>query len=387
MASSTSLPIVLGDTSVSFNGTAAPLYYVSSTQVNAQVPFDLAVGTINVQVRRGSMISATMTVHVGAFSPGIFTDQAGTGAILHAGNFSVVSAGAPARVGEFILIFATGLGSLRTPFPSGMPAPSNPPADTLITPIVTIGGLSATVGFSGLAPGFVGLYQLNVQVPASLASGNQPVQILAGGHGGRDALDGQRMTEAIFWSAFVCIVYVYGGYPLLLAVWRWLAPRPVRKQYHEPTVSLVIAMFNESRNVAQKMRNCFELDYPSAKLQIIVSLDAPTDGTDALMRSYERVDVVSSAIRIGKAASLNNGVAKATGDIVLFADSRQHFEKNVVREIVANFADESVGAVSGELILLDQDGQEASDGAGAYWRYEKKIRRMESAIHSVPGAT
>lgn len=195
------------------------------------------------------------------------------------------------------------------------------------------------------------------------------------------------MTEAIFWSAFVCIVYVYAGYPLLLAVWRRLAPRPVHKQYHEPTVSLVIAMFNESRNVGQKMRNCFELDYPSDKLQIIVSLDAPTDGTDALMRSYERVDVVSSGIRIGKAASLNNGVAKATGDIVLFADSRQHFEKNVVREIVANFADESVGAVSGELILLDQHGKEASDGTGAYWRYEKKIRRMESAIHSVPGAT
>jgi uncharacterized protein (TIGR03437 family) len=181
-ALSTPLLTVMADTSVTFNGILAPLYYVSSTQVNAQVPFDLSPGTVSVQVRRGSMVSATKTITLGAFSPGIFTlDPAGTGAILHAGNFSLVGAGAPARVGEFILIYATGLGSLRTPFPSGAPAPSDPPAETLITPIVTIGGLSARVSFSGLAPGFVGLYQLNVQVPDSLASGNQPVQILGGG--------------------------------------------------------------------------------------------------------------------------------------------------------------------------------------------------------------
>jgi biofilm PGA synthesis N-glycosyltransferase PgaC len=197
------------------------------------------------------------------------------------------------------------------------------------------------------------------------------------------------MVEALFWTSLSCIVYVYVGYPLLLIVWRRVAPRPVHKRYQEPSVSLVVAMHNERANARLKMENCFELDYPADKLQVIVSLDAPTDGTDALLRDYAagRVDVVHSPIRIGKAAALNSGVAIATGEILLFADARQQFDKRAVRELVANFADESVGSVSGELLFLDEQGKETSDAVGAYWRYEKKLRAMESDIHSVPGAS
>lgn len=197
------------------------------------------------------------------------------------------------------------------------------------------------------------------------------------------------MAEAIFWIALGCTAYVYAGYPLLLLVWRWWDGRPVRKRYQEPSVSLVIAMHNERNNVQPKMQNCFELDYPPAKLQVIVSLDAPTDGTEALVREYAGmgVEVVYSSVHRGKAETLNRGVAIASGEIVLFADSRQMFDKRAVRELVANFADASVGAASGELVLLDEQGKETSDAAGAYWRYEKGLRGMESGIHSVPGAT
>jgi len=180
-ASSASWPIAIGDTSVTFNGVAAPLYYVSSGQINAQVPFELGLGRVSVQVKLGNQVSAPQTITLQAFSPGIFTlDSAGTGAILHA-DYALVSSSAPAQPGETVLIFATGLGSLRTPVPSGTPAPSNPPAETLDTPIVVIGGSSSQVTFSGLAPGFVGLYQVNVQVPLSLAAGDQTVQISAEG--------------------------------------------------------------------------------------------------------------------------------------------------------------------------------------------------------------
>jgi poly-beta-1,6-N-acetyl-D-glucosamine synthase len=197
------------------------------------------------------------------------------------------------------------------------------------------------------------------------------------------------MVEAIFWTSLTCIAYVYAGYPLLLMAWRRLAYRPVQKRYQELSVSLVVAMHNERTNARLKMENCFELDYPADKLQVIVSLDAPTDGTEALIRDYARlgVDVVYSPVRIGKAAALNSGVAMATGEILLFADARQQFDKSAVRELVANFADESVGSVSGGLILVDEQGKEASDAVGAYWRYEKGLRAMESDIHSVPGAS
>jgi biofilm PGA synthesis N-glycosyltransferase PgaC len=197
------------------------------------------------------------------------------------------------------------------------------------------------------------------------------------------------MVEAIFWTALTCIAYVYVGYPVLLMVWRKVAQRPVDKRYQEPSVSLVIAMHNERNDVRPKMRNCFELDYPADRLQVIVSLDAPTDGTDILVREYagQGVDIFYSPVRRGKAAALNSGVTMATGEVVLFADARQQFEKGALRELVANFTDKSVGAVSGELILLDEQAREASDAVGAYWRYEKGLRAMESGIHSVPGAT
>jgi biofilm PGA synthesis N-glycosyltransferase PgaC len=197
------------------------------------------------------------------------------------------------------------------------------------------------------------------------------------------------MAEAIFWTALAGIAYVYVGYPLLLLAWRRWGRRPVRKRYQEPSVSLVIAMRNERKNVQAKMQNCFELDYPSGQLQVIVSLDAPTDGTEALVRDYagKGVEVVYSPVHDGKAEALNRGVAMATGEILVFADARQQFAKRAVRELVANFADASVGAVSGELVLLDEQAQEDSSAAGAYWRYEKGLRAMESDIHSVPGAT
>jgi uncharacterized protein (TIGR03437 family) len=115
-------------------------------------------------------------------SPGLFIiDQASSaGAALHAEDFSLVNSDSPARPSEFLLIYCTGLGPLRITVNSGQTAPSVPPlAETVYSPTVSIAGLSANVTYSGLAPGFVGLYQIKVQVPAGLSAGTQPVQISA----------------------------------------------------------------------------------------------------------------------------------------------------------------------------------------------------------------
>jgi|SRR5215471_1526503 len=198
-----------------------------------------------------------------------------------------------------------------------------------------------------------------------------------------------QFAEVIFWTALAIISYVYFGYPLLLLAWTKFGRRPVQKRPYEPTVALVIVMHNESANVHAKLQNCLSLDYPQEKLQIIVSLDAPNDNTEALVREYcdSGVAVICSHTRRGKAAAINRGMTIAKGEVVVFADARQRFERNAIRELVANFADPSVGAVSGELILLDNDGREAANAVGLYWRYEKAIRSMESEIHSVPGAS
>jgi cellulose synthase/poly-beta-1,6-N-acetylglucosamine synthase-like glycosyltransferase len=175
----------------------------------------------------------------------------------------------------------------------------------------------------------------------------------------------------------------------VLAIHRRFRARPVKKEYREPQVSIVIAAHNEGARIGKKIENCLELDYPRRKLQIIVSLDGPTDGTEFVVWKYAArgVEMVHSREHCGKAAALNRAMRRANGEIVVFADVRQTFDRSAIRELVANFADHRVGAASGELLLLDEAEQEAKTDVGLYWRYEKALRSMESEIHSVAGAT
>jgi uncharacterized protein (TIGR03437 family) len=185
------LPFSISGTSVTFNGTPAPLFYVSPTQINAQAPFNLPVGQVQIQVQRGTAASSTVTAPVAPFSPGIFIVDynANTGAIVHTADYSVVTAANPAKPGETLAIFATGLGPVNQNVSSGVAAPAVPPlAYTTSTPSVMIGGTPVDPSFSGLAPGFVGLYQVNVAVPTGLAAGTASVQINVGGMGSNTAI-------------------------------------------------------------------------------------------------------------------------------------------------------------------------------------------------------
>jgi cellulose synthase/poly-beta-1,6-N-acetylglucosamine synthase-like glycosyltransferase len=195
--------------------------------------------------------------------------------------------------------------------------------------------------------------------------------------------------QLVFWLSFAFVCYVYFGYPAVLVIWRRVSARPVEKRYWEPPVSVVIAAHNERHNIEDKLANCLSLDYPGRKLQIIVSLDGSTDGSEFVIWKYAKrgVELVHSRQHTGKAGALNRAMRRATGDIVVFADVRQKFDRRAIRELVADFFDDSIGAVSGELLLLDESRQEASTDVGLYWRYEKALRSLESDIHSVAGAS
>jgi len=179
VASGAPYPRTLGETTVTFNGFSAPLFYVSPGQINAQLPFEVFPGIATVQVKRGTMTSTLGTVSVANVSPGIFImDQTTSqGAILRA-NFSLVGPTNPVRSGETVLIYATGLGQLQGFARTGDPSPV---VNTTTLPVVRIGGLIANVSYSGTAPGFAGLYQVNVAIPSGLAPGNQQVQISMNG--------------------------------------------------------------------------------------------------------------------------------------------------------------------------------------------------------------
>lgn len=190
----------------------------------------------------------------------------------------------------------------------------------------------------------------------------------------------------VFWVTATLIGYAYVGYPLLLAIAG--RRKPVLAQPSTPGVSIVIAAHNEEANLPRKLQSLRLLDYPRDLLQIIIVSDGSSDRTAELLRiAGDEVLPVLLDQPVGKAEALNRGVALATGEIVVFFDMRQTTDPNAVRELVSCFADPSVGAVSGELVLENADGSPSPDGLGIYWKIEKLTRKLESETGSVVGAT
>jgi biofilm PGA synthesis N-glycosyltransferase PgaC len=194
----------------------------------------------------------------------------------------------------------------------------------------------------------------------------------------------------IFWIALLLLAYIHVGYPAAAWVRASLRPLAHRQLPVEPTVTVIVVAYNEASRIASRLDNLLALDYPKDKLQIILASDGSTDETPDRARRYEESGVVVCDFhnRRGKAAVLNDVVPSARGEIVVLADARQQYDRRAIRALVANFADLSVGAVSGELVMRP-DSARASVGKGAsfYWRYEKFIRRNESRAGSTVGAT
>jgi|GEM_PF-2386093 len=192
VATSLPLPTTLGGVSIEVNGFPAPLIFVSPNQINFQTPWEIADQEwVDVVVRKNGEVSDPERVFVTPFDPGLFSlnqTGSGQGAILIAGTAVVpapedaVPGGRPARAGEFLSLFAVGLGPVENQPLSGAVAPVNPFATTKLTPRVTIGGLEAQVLFSGLAPGLAGVYQVNAGIPEGVATGGAvEVQMTIGG--------------------------------------------------------------------------------------------------------------------------------------------------------------------------------------------------------------
>ena len=199
--------------------------------------------------------------------------------------------------------------------------------------------------------------------------------------------------EYLFWISAALIGYVYVGYPLLVAGLAGMVGRAPRKAAYPvgawPSISIVIAARNEASRLPDRVANLLEADYPGRR-EIIVVSDGSTDGTADVLQPLRGYLTLIEVPRGGKARALNAGVAAAKGDLVVFADARQRFALDALRELVANFADPSVGGATGELVLdCETAAAESSvgDGVGLYWKYEKWQRRNESLLRSTLGAT
>lgn len=197
------------------------------------------------------------------------------------------------------------------------------------------------------------------------------------------------MMEAIFWFNALFIMYTYFGYPVMLSFAAILKIRDVNKREQKPMVSVVIAARNEENTIKGRIEDIFHQKYPHDRLEIIVSSDGSNDKTNEIVSSYpdSRVKLVFSEINFGKAEALNRALIVAKGEVVVFTDARQRFRGDAIQQLVANFSDLSVGCVSGELLLLQDQESRINAEMGAYWSYEKWIRKKESKTGSVVGAT
>jgi len=186
------MPLTLGGVNVTMGGVSVPLFYVSPGQLNFQVPLFTLTGqaSTTLTVSHGDSTS-TFTMLLKPYAPALFTtNQGGSGqaSTLIAGTASLaapkgaVAGSRPARIGEYIEIYATGLGDVSNRPSLGAASSGEPLAGTLAPPTVTVGGVPAEVTFSGLAPGYAGLYQVNVRIPEGAPTGSAvPIALTIGG--------------------------------------------------------------------------------------------------------------------------------------------------------------------------------------------------------------
>jgi poly-beta-1,6-N-acetyl-D-glucosamine synthase len=201
------------------------------------------------------------------------------------------------------------------------------------------------------------------------------------------------VIKILIWLSIVLVFYSYIGYALLI----WLYLR-VKKQFNrditkndpgfEPPVSLVVAAFNEEDVIKNKIENCLALDYPRDKLKIVFVADGSTDNTPAIIKNYPRIELLYKSERLGKVAAINRAMEGISTEFVIFCDANTFLNENCIKEIVKHYSDEKIGAVAGEKKVIAAAGQNkpAKDGEGLYWKYESKLKKIDSDFYTVVGA-
>jgi cellulose synthase/poly-beta-1,6-N-acetylglucosamine synthase-like glycosyltransferase len=196
---------------------------------------------------------------------------------------------------------------------------------------------------------------------------------------------------AVFWASVGLALYAYAGYPVLVwALSRALGRRPDPPTVADaelPAVSLLVAAYNEEREIGDRVVNALKQDYPPGMLEVVVATDGCTDRTNEVVRPFtgRGVRLLDYPVRRGKAAALNDAFREVAGDVVVLSDANTYFSHPaVVRCLARWFADPAVGAVCGRLVLTDPVTGTNVDGL--YWRYETFLKLCEARLGGLLGS-
>lgn len=202
------------------------------------------------------------------------------------------------------------------------------------------------------------------------------------------------MTATLFWVCLAIVFYTYLGYGIVLYL-LVLAKRLFTKAKPQadipdeclPAVTLMVCAYNEEDIIKEKMDNTRQLDYPKDRLRLMWVTDGSTDSTNELLAEYEDVKVVYSPERRGKTAALKHGIKEVDTEIVIMTDANTMINAGAIREIARLMQDPKVGCVSGEKkVMAKNEGDEAAQGEGLYWKYESTLKRLDSELYSAMGA-
>ena len=196
--------------------------------------------------------------------------------------------------------------------------------------------------------------------------------------------------QYVFWISVFIVFYNYIGYGLLLYVWNKLRGRrkPAFDAAYFPTVSFIVAAYNEEDCIEKKIINSLQQDYPADKIEFIFITDGSSDDTPSIVSRYPSVQLLHRPERLGKTAALNRAVESARHEILIFSDANTFLNPGATRNITRHYSHPRVGGVAGEKKVISGSGStdEVGAGEGLYWKYESFLKQLDSDFYSVVGA-
>jgi len=199
------------------------------------------------------------------------------------------------------------------------------------------------------------------------------------------------MHKLTYLLAFI-ILYVYFLYPLVIYLFSLViykrVGKEVKNEEYFPTVSLMIAAYNEEASIEAKILNSLKLDYPKEKLNIIVVSDASSDNTDNIVKKYESKGIKLLRVegRVGKTEARNIAVKKDQSEIIIFSDATTDYEVDSIKLLIRNFNDSKVGMVSGFLKYRSSQNSTMGTGQKLYWHYESLLKKSQTRLGTLTGS-
>lgn len=197
------------------------------------------------------------------------------------------------------------------------------------------------------------------------------------------------MILILFWVSVVLIIYAYFLFPVLVILRGFLWPQPFLSDEITPPVSIIIAAYNESKSIGNKLDNILTLDYPRDRFEVLIASDGSDDGTNEIVRGYEEKGVKLLPLpRLGKAEALNAAVAASKGEILVFSDANSMYRVDAIRALVRPFADPTIGGVAGNQSYVKKNRAIVDNvGERSYWNFDRIMKKFQSRAGNTISAT